>query len=357
MAVFSNPLMVAFYVLSMLVVGSHLWHGVSSAVQSLGGDHPRWTPRVRAVGKVAAVAISGAFIVIALWAYFVGERGHEAGCSGAVRPDRGEMGPAQVRDEAGQPGQQTEVHHHRRRHRAGRRIGRGLARRAGLQRPELLHSGQPAAGAQHRGAGRHQCREELPERRRQHLPAVLRHGQGRRLPLARIERLPPRPAEREHHRPVRGAGRPVRARVRRAARQPVVWRRAGLAHVLRARSDRAAAAHRRLPVAHAPGAREARPPVRAPRDARRRRHRRQGPRHHRAQSDHRRDRALRGRRRHPGDRRVRHGLLPVDQRGELQRHRRVACAQARRAVRQPLLHADSSRPASPSPAITSRSSR
>jgi succinate dehydrogenase / fumarate reductase cytochrome b subunit len=72
MAVFSNPLMVAFYVLSMLVVGSHLWHGASSAIQSLGGDHPRWTPRVRAVGKIAAVAISGAFIVIALWAYLLG---------------------------------------------------------------------------------------------------------------------------------------------------------------------------------------------------------------------------------------------------------------------------------------------
>ena len=43
-----NPLIVGFYVLSMLVVGSHLWHGVSSAFQSLGLDHPRWTPRILA---------------------------------------------------------------------------------------------------------------------------------------------------------------------------------------------------------------------------------------------------------------------------------------------------------------------
>src|SRR5262245_49586935 len=34
----SNPLMVAFYVLSMVVVGSHLYHGVASAAQSLGLD-------------------------------------------------------------------------------------------------------------------------------------------------------------------------------------------------------------------------------------------------------------------------------------------------------------------------------
>src|SRR6184192_4308062 len=35
---FANPLLVVFYVLSMLVVGSHLWHGIASAFQSLGAD-------------------------------------------------------------------------------------------------------------------------------------------------------------------------------------------------------------------------------------------------------------------------------------------------------------------------------
>jgi len=69
MAVFTNPLMTAFYVVSMLVVGSHLWHGASSAIQSLGLTHPRWTPRVLVAGKILAVLIAGAFIVIAVWAY------------------------------------------------------------------------------------------------------------------------------------------------------------------------------------------------------------------------------------------------------------------------------------------------
>jgi succinate dehydrogenase / fumarate reductase cytochrome b subunit len=72
--VFANPMMVAFYVLSMLVVGSHLWHGISSAVQSLGADHPKWTPRVLMAGKVVAVLIAGGFIVIALWAHMTGVR-------------------------------------------------------------------------------------------------------------------------------------------------------------------------------------------------------------------------------------------------------------------------------------------
>jgi succinate dehydrogenase / fumarate reductase cytochrome b subunit len=69
MAVFANPLMTAFYVVSMLVVGSHLWHGASSAVQSLGLTHARWTPRVLIAGKLLAVLVAGAFIVIAVWAY------------------------------------------------------------------------------------------------------------------------------------------------------------------------------------------------------------------------------------------------------------------------------------------------
>jgi succinate dehydrogenase / fumarate reductase cytochrome b subunit len=66
---FASPLLVTFYVLSMLIVGSHLWHGISSSVQSLGGDHPTWTPRLLATGKAIAVILAGAFIFIALWAH------------------------------------------------------------------------------------------------------------------------------------------------------------------------------------------------------------------------------------------------------------------------------------------------
>ena len=69
MDVFANPLMVAFYVISMLVVGSHLWHGVSSGFQSLGLTHPRWTPRLLVAGRVFAVVVAAAFIAIAIWAY------------------------------------------------------------------------------------------------------------------------------------------------------------------------------------------------------------------------------------------------------------------------------------------------
>ena len=69
METLSNPLMVGFYVLSMIVVGSHLFHGVSSAVQSLGLSHPRWTPRVLTAGKVVAMLIAAGFVAIAVWVY------------------------------------------------------------------------------------------------------------------------------------------------------------------------------------------------------------------------------------------------------------------------------------------------
>jgi succinate dehydrogenase / fumarate reductase, cytochrome b subunit len=69
MEIFSNPLLVVFYILSMIVIGSHLWHGVSSAFQSLGVDHPKVTPKLLLAGKVLAVLIAGGFIVIAAWAY------------------------------------------------------------------------------------------------------------------------------------------------------------------------------------------------------------------------------------------------------------------------------------------------
>jgi succinate dehydrogenase / fumarate reductase cytochrome b subunit len=69
MEILSNPFVVGFYVLSMVVVGSHLWHGISSAFQSLGADHAKWTPRFLTAGKLFAVAIAGAFIIIAVWAY------------------------------------------------------------------------------------------------------------------------------------------------------------------------------------------------------------------------------------------------------------------------------------------------
>ena len=74
MQAFTNPLIVGFYIISMVVVGSHLWHGVASAFQSLGADKPAWTRFILPAGKTLAVLIASGFIIIALWAHFTGVR-------------------------------------------------------------------------------------------------------------------------------------------------------------------------------------------------------------------------------------------------------------------------------------------
>jgi succinate dehydrogenase / fumarate reductase cytochrome b subunit len=68
--VFRNPLWVVFYVMGTLLVGLHLRHGISSAFQSLGLDHPRYTRRLVLWGIVFAVLIAGGLGVIPIWVYF-----------------------------------------------------------------------------------------------------------------------------------------------------------------------------------------------------------------------------------------------------------------------------------------------
>lgn len=67
--VFSHPLWVAFYVISTLIVGLHLRHGISSAFQSIGFDHPLYTRRLTMLGIVFAIVIGGGLALIPIWVY------------------------------------------------------------------------------------------------------------------------------------------------------------------------------------------------------------------------------------------------------------------------------------------------
>jgi succinate dehydrogenase / fumarate reductase cytochrome b subunit len=71
---FQHPLNVAFYEICLVLLGFHLWHGFSSAFESLGGDEPRYTPRVLLLGKLLAIVIAGGFVVIPMWLFFTGGR-------------------------------------------------------------------------------------------------------------------------------------------------------------------------------------------------------------------------------------------------------------------------------------------
>lgn len=60
-AVLSNPISRVVYALGTLVLGLHLAHGFSSAFQSLGLSHPKYTPAIKAAGIVFAIVISAGF--------------------------------------------------------------------------------------------------------------------------------------------------------------------------------------------------------------------------------------------------------------------------------------------------------
>jgi succinate dehydrogenase / fumarate reductase cytochrome b subunit len=68
--VFASPVWVTVYVICMVLIGFHLRHGISSAFQSIGADHPVYTKRLVAAGIVLAILIGGGFAIIPIYVYF-----------------------------------------------------------------------------------------------------------------------------------------------------------------------------------------------------------------------------------------------------------------------------------------------
>jgi succinate dehydrogenase / fumarate reductase, cytochrome b subunit len=54
---FSNPLVAGFYILAMILLCTHLFHGLWSMFQSLGISHPRYTPLLKKAAAVVAILI------------------------------------------------------------------------------------------------------------------------------------------------------------------------------------------------------------------------------------------------------------------------------------------------------------
>ena len=238
------------YLVAMAMLGAHLHHGIWSAAQTLGwtsharsrvvaeadrvhdrrDHHRRASAWCRSSSSPASSRSEGQqpvtdmpdtttsapsspsapaeFSDDAAGYYTPGRPGRRH--QGAGRSDRRALEHPPVRGPHRQPRQPPPALGDRGRHRPGRRERRRDAGRGGVRREVLLLPGLTAPRALDRGPGRHQRGQELQGRRRLRLPALLRHDQGRRLPLARVERLPARPGEREHHRPVRRPGRAVR---------------------------------------------------------------------------------------------------------------------------------------------------
>ncbi len=69
---FQNPVSVVFYEVSLVLLGLHLWHGFTSAWESLGVHHERFTPAIVWAGRAFAAAIGAGFLLIPAWVFFLG---------------------------------------------------------------------------------------------------------------------------------------------------------------------------------------------------------------------------------------------------------------------------------------------
>ena len=68
--VFQQPGYIAWYLLSLLLLGVHLSHGLASTFQSMGLYHPRYQPVIKKIGWVYAIVVTAGFIVQPLYVYF-----------------------------------------------------------------------------------------------------------------------------------------------------------------------------------------------------------------------------------------------------------------------------------------------
>jgi succinate dehydrogenase / fumarate reductase cytochrome b subunit len=65
-----EPINVAFYVVCMVVIAAHLWHGFWSSFQTLGLDHRKYTPLIKTVGYVYSIVIPLGFALIPVVMHF-----------------------------------------------------------------------------------------------------------------------------------------------------------------------------------------------------------------------------------------------------------------------------------------------
>lgn len=67
---FEDPIRVLLYCIAFVFLSLHLLHGFQSAFQSVGLRHPKYTPVIKKLGNIYAIAIPAGFVFIALFHFF-----------------------------------------------------------------------------------------------------------------------------------------------------------------------------------------------------------------------------------------------------------------------------------------------
>lgn len=68
--VFQQPWIVIVYLLGVIALAFHLWHGFQSAFQTLGINHKKYSPLIRGIGKAYSIIIPLGFAILPVYYYF-----------------------------------------------------------------------------------------------------------------------------------------------------------------------------------------------------------------------------------------------------------------------------------------------
>ena len=121
---FQNYGVSGFYILAMILLCMHLYHGLWSMFQSLGINHPRYTPLLKKGAAIVAILIAIGNISIpdrgdGRLLTSTEERQHGTRFEIPDGPDRNALGPPPFQPQAGESGEQAQAHDHRGGHRPG----------------------------------------------------------------------------------------------------------------------------------------------------------------------------------------------------------------------------------------------
>ncbi len=68
---FASPFWTVFYLVSMFIIGMHLFHAIASAFQTLGIAHQKWTPIIELVGVAYSLVVALGFALEAGFSCYI----------------------------------------------------------------------------------------------------------------------------------------------------------------------------------------------------------------------------------------------------------------------------------------------
>jgi len=70
---FTNDMVFSIiYIITFVALGFHLFHSFQSAFQTMGWNHPKYTPYVKTIGTIYSILVPFGFIIIPLYFMFMG---------------------------------------------------------------------------------------------------------------------------------------------------------------------------------------------------------------------------------------------------------------------------------------------